>query len=373
MNTLPADVREIIQQLKEISDSISKEKVWQILHGDKIDRYKEVDALDYRQSMQVHKVLSDAGITDSTQFFLSHNLMFFYGLEGTSLGTVSHMLLYDVESIKPRSLTMYGNTTTFDWIRVGKKHFHGVLDFGGFEKTGALSLPEGRVVFFDDDENIKQDILEALRSIEGVSLQDCDFKTLYRTQWGSLEDAIRTDCIVKDYEESLLIHEGTHQLLNDILDVEMHNFLPDYKSQKIYDKESEKFAYLAQMALGPLPAYTLLQAFCSMNSDDGYATQYAVAVKGILTHFIAIIHDRPDLFDGSNVKWVRSGEYTLPDLARLVGSFTSDQIRFLAKVTCDTLYEPLVLERDNWERWAVDYDTEKIVLWDGNGKKIASL
>ncbi len=370
MNYSTSLVERVVKRLKNISDRACGEKMAlmeEARNHREVIAQEMIEKVDERQYSEIHQVFSEESIQSPGQFFETHNLLYFYGYEDTPFGSWQQMFLYEIDDKKRVSLTLYDGTTEFDWIRVGRKRFHGVLDLINQKKTGAISLGKGTAAYFNDGGALKRDMESILLDSTRNSYNDTDIRRLVATQWNGPLIAEITS-IPRQYEDSLIIHEGAHQLLDDVLDIENHP-MSDARTRDIFNKETERFAILTQMARGPLPAYTLYNFLISLVKGD----EYAPAIFNIARDFITIIHNHHEAFPALEPMLKESGAYTTSNLLAVFNRLTCEQIAKLSSTVCEHSFTPIIAARDAWTYWAAHYEKERIVLFDENHRPITPL
>lgn len=338
-----ADINLLIAKLNLISRDISKRKINLILNG---GEDSDIMGLDQEQRNRVAATFAKFGITNQEQavdLFYKNNKVYFYGDDPTDFGMINQMLLYDIRKLEKDTIKILNRSKNFDWIILDHRYFHGIYDFAKIKKTGAQTVGQDKIIFYNDTD----DFLNQTRVLKS-RYNNNDISNLIGEQW---KNEIMTEKnLVNDYINWLKIHEVSHLILDDILNIESLRISPD--DYYVYDIESERFSILGQMAVSNLHAYTLFN-FMSLFGEN---PNYNESVSLIIKDFNNVIESNKSLF--SNIKSLNSDAYLLYKL-------TNTQIGSVAGFLFNEYYQNVLSSKDDVQ-WYVDHKNMRIIFMDMN-------
>ena len=361
------DITSIIARFKDLSLNISERKISAMSNfTDKIMRDQYIAALDDEQRDRVSRLFYEINIhsqDEAYKFFYDNNKVFFYGNDPTNLGYMNQMFLYDIDKIDKSSVNLLGVSKDFDFITVGVKHFHGILDIIGDEKIGSQNIDSQKVVFYDDAEEMYTDVIDKLNSFGEITPKKDSLTYLLMKQWPNLHPVEQST--MSDYISWLKIHEGAHLLFNDVLDIQNCRFNHPLQDE-IYGFETEKLAILSQIAFSHLPEYT----FMTFMTSSKYNYDYDRSISNILSDFSSILSANSLQFPEIDPSLFNKNNYCLEDSYLMINSLAADKIQSIAKFILEKQYKPIFCRDKEKTRWAFDAYDERIAIFDSNDELI---
>jgi hypothetical protein len=322
------ETQTLVEKLKDISVRYSSMMVDSLKYTtDAQELDKRISEIYAQQDKDITFVLANYGVWFPENHFDEENMLFFYGFDRSSLGLHKQMLLYDIEKRSVERVEILGLAIDIDWITLGKRHFHGLSEILGDQKSGAQTV-RNKAMFYNDGAAAHKDLVE-LRDMNNahiVLLRDLGLQDFERT--------LDIDDVLIKYEKSFIVHEGAHLMFDYVMSHQAAQFMIENKRSLQYSDDSERFAILSQMALSDLPSYTLRNFL-----GGGYIhEQYQYAVSSIVTELVTHFHKNSNNHTYL-ISFIKKNEvYTPEDVFTLCDHLRADDIRQAANAILSNDY-----------------------------------